>query len=144
MLNYVLAFIFSADLNQVLLIRKSRPDWQEGRWNGLGGKIEQGEDVMAAARREVAEESGLQVTNWVQVGNMKLEEEWLVEILTATADSNIKLLSGDEGEVQWFPVASLPEEVLPNLHWLIPLSINRFKPGLPFSIEQVRINYVRD
>ncbi len=30
-----------------------------GRYNGLGGHVEAGEDVLAAARRELAEEAGL-------------------------------------------------------------------------------------
>ena len=143
MLNYVLAFIFSADLSKVLLIRKSRPDWQKGRYNGLGGKIEVGENIMDAGRREITEESGLKVRDLIQVGNMNLEGEWLVEILAGIADAKAELSSGDEGKVQWVPVADLPKEVLPNLHWLVPLCINKFNSDLPFSIEQVRIHYSR-
>lgn len=36
-------------------------DFGEGKWNGVGGKVEDGETVIAAAVRETAEEIGVQV-----------------------------------------------------------------------------------
>jgi len=39
-MNYVCGFMMSYDLMQFLLIRKTHPDWQKGKLNGIGGKIE--------------------------------------------------------------------------------------------------------
>jgi hypothetical protein len=36
--KYVLGFMFDEELRNVALIRKIKPKWQEGKWNGIGGK----------------------------------------------------------------------------------------------------------
>jgi 8-oxo-dGTP diphosphatase len=57
-----LTFLLNGD--EVLLIRHS-PNAQifPDLYNGVGGHIERGEDVLSAARREVREETGLDVPN---------------------------------------------------------------------------------
>ena len=40
---------------------KKLNDIHAGKWNGLGGKLEPGETPEECARREILEESGLQV-----------------------------------------------------------------------------------
>ena len=47
---------------RVLLLRHGREsDRFVGRWNGVGGHVEAGEGLLAAARRELLEEAGLAV-----------------------------------------------------------------------------------
>jgi len=48
--------------SRVLLLRHPPgSDRFAGRWNGIGGHVEAGEGVRAAARRELREEAGLEV-----------------------------------------------------------------------------------
>lgn len=54
---YTLTFAFHD--KYVLLIRKAKPDWQAGLLNGIGGKVEFGEGILQATRREFYEETGL-------------------------------------------------------------------------------------
>ena len=63
-LVYVLALLFTADGGQVVLMHKTRPAWQAGRVNALGGKLLPGETAIDAARREVREEAGVDVVGW--------------------------------------------------------------------------------
>ncbi len=57
-MKYVLGFIFGKTHNFVLLQRKAKPDWQKGRYNGVGGKIEEDESPEEAMMREGEEEVG--------------------------------------------------------------------------------------
>lgn len=55
--KYVIGFAFVGD--DVLLIQKTKPDWQAGRFNGVGGKIEAHEHPHVAMHREFMEETGI-------------------------------------------------------------------------------------
>lgn len=58
-----LAFVLHPDGERVLMVhRNARPgDEQLGKYNGLGGKVERDEDVVACLRRELREEAGIEV-----------------------------------------------------------------------------------
>jgi 8-oxo-dGTP diphosphatase len=57
-----LAYVLSPDGRRVLLVHRNRRagDAHLGKYNGLGGKLERDEDVVACVRREVREESGIE------------------------------------------------------------------------------------
>ena len=44
--HYVLGFIFNRQKDNVLLVEKKRPEWQKGKWNGIGGKIKENESPL--------------------------------------------------------------------------------------------------
>lgn len=58
-MNYVVGLMFNPDKGQVVLICKARPEWQMGRLNGVGGKIEPNESPLEAMVREFEEETGV-------------------------------------------------------------------------------------
>ena len=63
--QYVMGLIFDTT-DRILLIKKKRPTHQVGKWNGLGGKVEDNESITAAMSREVKEEANLDIpeTSW--------------------------------------------------------------------------------
>lgn len=58
-----LGYVLSPDRSRVLMVRRSRDgDLHQGKYNGLGGKLEADEDVVTCIRRELHEEAGIEVT----------------------------------------------------------------------------------
>ena len=55
-----LVLVLDRPARRVLLGMKKR-GFGEGKWNGFGGKVEPGESVLECAKRELVEESGLDV-----------------------------------------------------------------------------------
>lgn len=66
--NYVAAFALDEN-NNILFIRKNRPDWQRGYLNGVGGKINFAETAREAMSREFLEETGIAIDkhSWIYV-----------------------------------------------------------------------------
>ena len=129
MKTYTLGFIFNRGLDEVLLIKKRRPVWQRGRLNGIGGKIEPGEESVQCMVREASEECGLESVseNWTHVGSME-GALWSVDVyaLVYRGARNSLRTTTDE-EVTWYSVAALPEDALSNVPWLIHLAIDKLR-----------------
>jgi 8-oxo-dGTP diphosphatase len=112
-----LGYVLSPDRSQVLLVhRNARPDDQHlGKYNGLGGKIEADEDVVAGMRREIREEAGIEceqlslrgTISWPGFG--KQGEDWLGFVFVITAYSGTPYASNPEGTLEWVPVDRIME-----------------------------------
>lgn len=63
--KYVVGLVFD-NTKRVMLIKKNRPDWQKGYFNGVGGEIKQNEKPIDAIKRECKEESDLYINNWTE------------------------------------------------------------------------------
>ena len=70
MKRYVVGFPILPCRTGLSLIQKNRPDWQAGKWNGIGGKVEFGEKILDAMDREADEEAGLGGLKWALVCNI--------------------------------------------------------------------------
>ena len=142
MKKYTVGFIFNEPMDKVLLIHKLAPEWQIGKINGLGGKVEEGEANITCIVREIKEESGL-ITE---------PEDWnLVCIMHSpvfTIDCFAYVYKGDmddaksmEAEqIEWFDVNKLPENIIENLSWLIPMSIDKIN-NTDLRIKTVLVEY---
>ncbi len=107
-----LAYILSPDGRQVLLVHRNRrpDDPHQGKYNGLGGKLEAGEDVVACIRREVREESGLEceelvlrgTINWPGFG--KKGEDWFGFVFRVDRWSGQPFAENSDGPLVWVEV----------------------------------------
>lgn len=107
-----LGYVFNEDQSKVLLIhRNKRPDDAHyGKYNGLGGKMEPGEDVVACMKREIREEAGIEceemelrgTVSWPGFG--KAGEDWFGFLFRITKFSGIPMKENTEGTLLWVPV----------------------------------------
>lgn len=112
-----LGYVLSADGRQVLLIhRNRRPDDQHlGKYNGLGGKMDRSEDVVAAMRREIREEAGLECQRLILRGTVswpgfgKEGEDWFGFIFRIDAWSGTPFEENPEGTLEWVPIERILE-----------------------------------
>ena len=91
-------------------IKKSN-DMHQGKWNGLGGKLEAGETPEECVLREVYEESGLKVHNPQLKGLLTFPafddfEDWYVFVYLVTEFEG-ELIDSPEGNLQWIDNAKL-------------------------------------
>jgi 8-oxo-dGTP diphosphatase len=131
MKKYTVGFIFTPDYSQVLLVRKNRPQWQAGKLNGIGGKIEEGESSLECVVREIEEETALKINSpdWTLVGNME-GDDWGVDYYTAVYDGTLSdAKTTTDEEVEWHEVHKLPKETLDDVLWLVHISADKHKNG---------------
>lgn len=118
---YVVGFLFNPDMTEVVLIKKNRPDWQKGLLNGVGGKIESGEDPITAMIREFKEETGLEIIDWFDLVEIKGNgyvcyffysvSKKYYDVKTKTDEM---VFVKDCADLYYLPV-------IENLKWLIPM-----------------------
>jgi 8-oxo-dGTP diphosphatase len=129
----VLIFIFRGD--EILLIRGSTEKriWAE-KYNGLGGHVEQGESLIAAARRELLEEANLVCENLALAGTLIVDignTPGIGVFIFVGRITSKKIRSSREGELVWVvpdQIVDLP--VVEDLPVLLERII-RIKPGDP-------------
>ena len=124
MQRYVVGFMFDFEKEYVLLIRKTKPEWQRGLLNGIGGKIEPGESALEAMRREFEEETGIYQLQWNQFCVLKdAKDEWQVHFFECIGPLELAKDTTEELP-EICKVSELPSNVIPNLKWLIPMAAN--------------------
>ena len=121
----VSAFATDADGRILLGRRANEPD--AGMWDALGGFLEEGEHPLDALRREVLEETGLEVVPGAFVGafvDTYGDEEGAVPVLNLVWEVAVPVgqaqPADDVSELHWFERGELPPDREIAFRWLAP------------------------
>jgi len=102
------------DGDRVLLVRRAFPPFQ-GFWDIPGGFLEEGEDPVAGLRRELREETGLEIEPedflgiWIdRYGGDSTAEATLNLYWTARVVGGEPAAADDVAELRWFDRSELP------------------------------------
>ncbi len=105
MKNLTMCYIKKNGKTLMLHRTKKKNDIHEGKWVGLGGKMEAGETPEECIIREVEEESGLKINNpslraILTFPKFKDDEDWYVFLFTGE-DFEGNIIDSNEGVLKW-------------------------------------------
>ena len=112
----------------------------EGRWNGFGGKVMENETIEEATKRELLEETGIEVGNMEKVGIIEFNYDFDTKVhevhIFKINDYFGEIKESEEMKPQWFFVDEIPfKEMFPDdLYWM-PLFLKgkKFKGKFTFN-----------
>lgn len=139
--RYVVGFMFNDERTHVALIQKEKPEWQRGKFNGIGGKVEPGESSGVAMVREFLEETGHETTtdSWRHYCHMEgkandgndggFEIDFFcrygdLDALRTTESEKITLIPVDYITPLW-------PRAIENVPWLVALALDHLHDGRP-------------
>lgn len=122
-----------------VLLLKGAPDKRlyANQFNGVGGHIERDEDVLTSLRREVREETGLEIDEprlrAVVVADEGAGPGVLFFVYCATSATRA-VHSSSEGELAWVPRARLMDyDLVPDLRELLPRALDAPKDSIIYG-----------
>ena len=119
---------------EMLLLQRGPDTRRTGSWEAVHGHIESGETPVAAARRELLEETGLTALRWYNLSRVELfyqhrvDEVALVPMFAAIVASGADIvLSPEHDRAEWLPIEEAaaryawPRErrALTDIQWLL-------------------------
>lgn len=132
---------------KILLGMKKR-GFGAGRWNGFGGKLNPGETIEAAAKREFLEEANIKVGEIEKVGIIDFEFQGNPEILEVHVfranDFTGEPAESEEMKPQWFNVGEVPlDQMWPDdIYWLPTfLAGKKFRGKFLFGKDDVVLSH---
>lgn len=132
---YVNGFMINPETQQILLIEKNRPEFQKGKWNGIGGKIEPGEASIDAMVREFKEEADVTTspTDWEHTLTLR-DSHFSVDFYRAfvTEFPPFRALTDEPLGVYYLKSFFDGLPALDNARWIVPL---QFAIGVKFPLD---------
>lgn len=140
--RYVLGFVFNSTRDKVILIKKNRPAWQKGLYNGIGGKVELPETCLQAIVREFEEETGYKIANWnylLCLDAIKTRNNYSVYVYHTIDDEAFnQVKSITDEEVCILDLSNwdyLRKNSVSNLPWLLDLILDQDISKMSITVE---------
>lgn len=137
-----LTLLFLCKDDQVLLAMKKR-GFGMNRWNGVGGKVEDGESLEAAMVRETHEEIDVTPTRYERVGDIRFDEFFkgeptLMHVHVFVTDEWVGTpAESEEMRPQWFNIRDIPyAEMWPDDPYWLPYVIDGHKVSANFTLDE--------
>ena len=122
--EYVVGFLFNEDAHDMVLIRKTHPEPQRGKLNGVGGRIDRDETPCEAMERAFTNEAGMVVKKWDLFCTQHRKDGGTIYFFKGFKAEGVIRNSTAE-TVAIFPVSELRAlDVVPDLRWLIPMALD--------------------
>lgn len=130
---------FVCNDNDVLLMRRGEHKRVfPGRYNGVGGHIERHEDPLCSARREIQEETGLQVDNLRlrAVYNIDAGETTGIMLFLFTCTSSSRdFTESAEGTLHWVPRTEIEHlDLVEDLPLILPRVLDMPPEAAPLFV----------
>ena len=112
-----LGYVLSEDRKRVLMVHRNArsADYHAGKYNGLGGKLHDDENVSAGMRREIREEAGIECTAMRMAGTISWPgfgsdgEDWFGFVFRVEAFTGEPRRTNAEGDLRWVEITRLGE-----------------------------------
>lgn len=138
-MNKVATLLFYRRENEILLAMKKR-GFGEGRWNGVGGKVEKDESIEEALVRESQEEIGVAPNSLGKVALLNFtfpdgSPDWEVHVYFSDKYDG-EPTETEEMKPKWFDINNIPYEQMweDDIYWL-PLVIDGKKIEGKFAFD---------
>lgn len=137
-----LSLLFLIRNDEILLAMKKR-GFGEGRWNGVGGKVEEGESIEQATIREAQEEIGVTPRNLQKVADIRFDEFFkgeptLMQVHIFTTDTwEGDPVESEEMAPKWFSRTDIPyDDMWPDDPYWLPIVLEGKKVSADFKLDE--------
>jgi 8-oxo-dGTP diphosphatase len=142
--SYVVGFMLDPTLSKVVLIRKTKPEWQKGLLNGVGGKVGDtipGETPEQAIHREFQEETGVEGLDWRKYLTLITPHSEL-HFFRAIGNVHMAKTVSDE-DIAVFDIHDVMDrcDTLPNIRWCVQMArtFHFGEHAQEFKVEEVMV-----